>query len=214
MTPQVPEQLLHRGRRLKMCADPLDAYFARLPKARRPHFLSTSSCCHRGYVGTWEIRDGRLLLVALEGLLEREGRAVEADLGMALPWLLGPLHARWLTDELRCPEGRLLQYAHMSAYGSLYERDRLFWVEKGQLKGEYLRLNPPEPVVYRIAEDGTRGLYGSDGWKEIRLPDPLAEDDEPQGWKLWGRPPEGEEDYVIGAWCTYPPQLSQPGADG
>jgi hypothetical protein len=52
------------------------------------------------------------------------------------------------------------------------ERDRWFRVDKGQLMGEYVTLNPPPPVTYRIESDGSRKCVKL-GWPETEPPDPL-----------------------------------------
>lgn len=201
MTAQIPELLLHRSMRLDLCAQPLYDYLIRLPKTRRPDFEWTSTACHRGYIGTWEIRDGHLYLVALEGLLKTPAGFVEADLRAAFPWVKEALPANWVTGRLRCPEGRLVSYKH-AGYASRYERDRLFDFERGRLVAEWLVLNPPDPIVYRIDEHGGRTCFdcmcSSD---ECVLPDPLADCDITEAHKVWGRPPviedDEEEGYVL-----------------
>lgn len=213
MTAQVPEILIHRGIRLNLCVAPLGNYLNRLPKRRRPEFVSTCTACHRGYVGTWEIRDGYLHLVALEGLIRTPDGFAETDLRAALPWLKDTLRATWLTDRVRCPEGRLVSYIH-HAYASQYERDRIFEFERGRLISEWVVLNPPEPIIYRIDADARRTCVdGLCSWDEVIRPDPLGEDDFTQVYKLWNRPPAVEEDdngaeaeYVIAAACIHPPR--------
>lgn len=199
MTAQVPEILEHEGRTHAMCAAPLCYYLDRLRKTRRPRFHWTSSACHRGYVGRWAIRDGRLCLVELDGWLEQGDRLVPASMETAFPWLKGPLRAHWLSDMVCCPEGRLLHYSHY-ARGSRYERDRIFRFEKGVLTRHYLRLNPPEPLLYRIEPGGSRTCI-EDMVEETVLPDPFGPDEEPECHRFWGRPPEGDEEagYMIAA---------------
>ncbi len=105
----------------------------RLPRKRRPEFVRTTTACYRGYIGTWEIRDDRLFLVGIERLLRTPEGIVDATMGNALPWVKdGALAANWVSDGLRCPEGRLICYAH-AMFQSRYERDRVFEFEKGRL---------------------------------------------------------------------------------
>lgn len=207
MTAQVPEILFYKGNRLDLCAQPLSGYLRKRPESRRPEFMWRSTACWRGYVGTWRIDEGRLFLLDLQGVIRTEAGPVEARLATAMPWLRPPVPATWYTGELRCPEGRLLDYVH-AGYASLYERDRIFHVEKGEIVAEWLRINPPPPLVYRIAPDGTRVRKAWMAEMAYELEDPFAPDEMPVGHKIWGIPPEDrdadEEDgsrddgYVIG----------------
>lgn len=190
MTAQIPDRLIHRGRTLDLCARLLDDYLMRLPKSRRPIFLPESTAHWRGYLGTWEFRDGRLLLTAVEGWFHLGGgEPREASLDACFPWLHGrPLHARWVTEELRCPEGRLRAYVH-AGFASEYERDRIFVVRRGMLIEEWLVYNPPAPLHYQIQPDGARRYYaGPSARPEHEAPDPFPADAPVEPWRLWGDP--------------------------
>lgn len=200
MTAQVPEILIHQGRELALCETPLHSYLVKLRKNVRPRFVWPSTACWRGYVGRWEIQDGSLWLVGLESVLETATGVIDATLADALPWLKPPVKATWFTGELRCPEGRLLTYVH-HGFSSDYERDRLFWVEKGKVEGEWVRLNPPPPVYYSIDAEGRRSCVERPWPGAAIIEDPLGDEEELAGWKIWGRPlpPEDEEPgYVLG----------------
>ena len=202
MTAQVPERLLYRGMALDLTADPLRQYLMRLKKNNRPDFISTSTACWRGYIGTWEFREGMLCLVGLSAVVQRDGREVEADLDTVFPGAQGCLRATWLTDLLRCPEGRLVQYAH-NAFASVYERDRCFAVRHGRLEQECVRLNPPPPLFYRIDEQGQRQCVGSFMASEA-IDDPLEGRPFTDAHLVWGREPEGDagEGYVLGGYVV------------
>lgn len=74
------------------------------------------SACWRGYVGTWEIRDGRFYLVAVSGRFTlREGEPILAD---------------WFSGVLCVPKGALLRYVHMG-FGSVYEQELQIRIERG-----------------------------------------------------------------------------------
>ena len=75
MTAQIPDILIHRGERLSLCATPLDDYYSSTRK-RRPPFVRPSTACYRGYVATWEIREGKVYLVGIEGELARGRKEV------------------------------------------------------------------------------------------------------------------------------------------
>ena len=200
MTAQYPEILIHRGQSHNLCEQPLREYLARLRRRDRPVFGWPSSACLRGYVGTWEFRDDHLCLVGLDALLRINGRDTSADLDRAMPWAKGCLRATWVNELLRCPEGRLLCYVH-AMYASTYERDRWFKVQDGRLVGEYVTLNPPEKITYRIEADGRR-VCVDDLWQESEIPDPLEGREFSDAHLVWGvapTPVEGEEDYLIAA---------------
>jgi hypothetical protein len=90
-------------------------------------------------------------------------------------------------------EGRLLTYIH-AGYASRYERDRLFRFEGGKLVDEFLVLNPPDEIVYRIAADGSRTCVEGMVPGDAELPDPLGEADVSSVYDVWGKRPDDEED--------------------
>lgn len=79
-----------------------------------------STACWRRYLGTWELRDGHLYLVALEGRY-----ALTGD---------GPLAADWFTGVLRVQQGEMLHYVHMG-FGSVFERELHIRIERGRETG-------------------------------------------------------------------------------
>jgi len=78
--------------------------------------LALSTACWRHYLGTWEIREGRLFLVQLRGLWKLEGAE--------------PLFADWFTGVLKVPQGQMLQYAHFG-FETVYEQDLFIEIENG-----------------------------------------------------------------------------------
>jgi hypothetical protein len=68
MTDQISEILHYQGRKQRMCTEPLGDYFALA--SIEPRFEVSCTALWRGYVGEWEIREGRLYLVKLTGTLE------------------------------------------------------------------------------------------------------------------------------------------------
>lgn len=67
MTAQYSEILHYDGTQHAMCDEPLGLYFSLTGIDHE--FVSNSSALWRGYVGTWEILDGRLYLIGLKGKL-------------------------------------------------------------------------------------------------------------------------------------------------
>lgn len=87
-------------------------------EATNPLIFSTA--CWRRYIGTWEIKDGCLYLVAITGQYKIVGDE--------------PILADWFTGVVRFPEGKLLHYVHMG-FGSVYEFEMHIRIEKGKIMG-------------------------------------------------------------------------------
>jgi hypothetical protein len=133
MTAQIAEMLHYEGEWHSMCTTPLDDYFTLNGIA--PTFAYNCSALWRGYVGRWEIVDGRLYLRELHGLLD-DGR--EASLASVFPDHPYRVFAHWFSGTLRIPQGARLQYVHMG-FGSTYERDLLLEIERGILMKAHVR---------------------------------------------------------------------------
>lgn len=212
MTAQIPDILNHRGTTLDLCHDVLRSYLGRLRKDRRPAFYAASTACWRGYVATWEIRDGVLHLVGLDGTVATPQGFAPITLAEAFPWAGETIAATWYSGEVRCPEGRLRCYVH-HAFASEYERERVLYFENGRLLSEHLVVNPPLPIIYRIAPDGTRTCVEGFGYFAEDLPDPLEGRDLRDAHLVWGKVPDDDDDeegYCIGGYLTLPPPDPQP----
>ena len=85
-------------------------------KVKSDDMIIYSTACWRQYVGTWEIKDGRLYLVGLKGRFKYVGDE--------------PLFADWFTGVLRIPRGENIIYVHMG-FGSVYEKELHVKVENG-----------------------------------------------------------------------------------
>jgi hypothetical protein len=75
-----------------------------------------STACWRHYRGSWEIKDGRFYLTALEG----KYRLIGSD----------PLFADWFTGVIRISKGKVLHYTHMG-FGSICEEEIHIKIERG-----------------------------------------------------------------------------------
>ncbi len=134
MTAQAPDVLILDGEALPLFTNPLEAHLEQCV-GERP-FVSRHTANWRGYVATWEIRDGALWLVRLRGwhisLRPRTPVAPTEE----LPGLDGPdvplsqlfagqagaVKATWYSGTLRVPKGERLAGLHMG-YLALYERE-------------------------------------------------------------------------------------------
>lgn len=208
MTAQVPDILIIRGKRHILFSDPLRKLLHSTRKTNRPKLKSTSTACYRGYVALWEIRDEHLYLLDLNGFVEQHERVIPINLERAMPWLKRPVLAKWVSGELRCPEGRLVSYVH-HPFQSEYERDRILSVDKGVVLNEELRINPPEPIWHSIAADGSRTRL-DERWGQP-AEDLFAPNETPTGHRYWGQPMEGpepepnEDHNHVACWFGTPP---------
>lgn len=133
-TAQQADLIVIDGETLALLSNPFEQY----RRSQHPDLDlhapdSTGSICiqsgnHRGYVATFRIRDGRLLLdeIVSPACIDREERSLRRmffDRDEAVP-------AEWFTGVLVVPVGERVAYAHLG-YGSVYQRYRLHRVEKG-----------------------------------------------------------------------------------
>ena len=137
MTAQISEQLIFEGQKVPLLTNPLNDYFSL--GGRDPGFESTSTALWRGYVGTWEILNDRMYLVALHGSLKS---GEDADLESVFPGFAHRVFAHWFSGTLRIPQGKRLEYVHMG-YGSTFERDLFLDIERGVI------------VATRVCHNGT-----------------------------------------------------------
>ncbi len=135
MTAQKAEKLYYDGQLLSMRTHPLGAYFAL--KGRYPDFDSSETALGRGYVGTWEIVEGRLYLIDLVGGL-RDGGVVTME--TFFPGSADRVFAHWYSGTLRVWQGKLLRYVH-HGYASSYERDLLIEIENGVVTSTKVQQN-------------------------------------------------------------------------
>ena len=129
MTAQIGENLSYEG----PCRNDVELTIALVFRTgrHRKGFEANCTALWRGYVGTWEIRDGRLYLAGLDGTLQDGSRATVATFFPDYP---DRVFAHWYSGTLRVPQGKLLDYVH-GGYGSTYEDDLLITIEKGMVSG-------------------------------------------------------------------------------
>lgn len=127
MTAQIHETLIYEGEATSMTTcPPLPAQHPRLVAVAAPYATERegvpsvvfSTACWRRYLGTWEVKDGRLYLKGVAGLYELSGGE--------------PLFADWVSGWLVVPRGELLNYVHMG-FESVYERELHLRFEAGVL---------------------------------------------------------------------------------
>jgi hypothetical protein len=138
MTAQVSDCLTIEGNTYPLAAEPLARWLERRQN-RHIRFKRLTSACWRGYVGAWEVIDDRLYLMSIRG----ESTAGDAlGIEQLFPGASKRVFADWVTNELRCPMGRLLTYSH-AGYSSIYERDLCLSFSQGVLIGQRVVKNKP-----------------------------------------------------------------------
>ena len=134
MTAQVTEDLLYKNHRLSMCDEPLALWISK--NKEKCNFGTTSSACWRGYVGTWQVIDNHLYLIELSAVSQNGDSLSLSDVFDGQE----KVFAHWFNGEVRCPEGKLLNYVH-GGYASTYEKDIFLTFEKGVLVSERTKVN-------------------------------------------------------------------------
>lgn len=135
MTAQVSESLVINGKKLRMCACPLDDFLE--VNSTRWQFAANCSACWRGYIGTWEIVENRLYLKAIEGELTN---GQEACLETLFPGYPDGAFAHWFSGTIRCTIGKMLNYVH-GGFASKFERDLFMEFKRGVLVSERIVVN-------------------------------------------------------------------------
>jgi hypothetical protein len=163
MTAQIAERLRYEDQDLSMCTNPLSDFFAM--GGANPGFESNCSALWRGYIGSWEIIDGRLYLTVISGTLESGS---EASLTTIFPDFPDRVFAHWYSGTIRIPQGKQLEYVHMG-YGSTFERDLFLDLERGIVKKTRVRHNgeaesETSPEGYEVGAMTVFPRANRDGW--------------------------------------------------
>ena len=134
MTSQIPERILIKGKPHWLHAQPLYRLLAsRRTNIRAPD--ARTSACHRQYVGTWEIVDGMLMLVALSTYGDKERPLSDTMRNWFLrlvPTDRFPVPVTWFNGRLRIPIGpKLVQGFH--GWSSWFTRERVITCRQGKV---------------------------------------------------------------------------------
>ncbi|UDF31042.1 UNVERIFIED_ORG: hypothetical protein LHK14_06845 [Roseateles sp. XES5] len=192
MTSQVPERILLDGKPHWLYEEPL----APLLKRRRTRVEApegTTTACHRQYVGTWSITDGRLWLACLSTFGWDElplSDAMRAWFLRLVPTDRFPVSAGWFTGCLRIPTGPMLVQG-FHGWSSWFTRERVITCRKGK--------------VVRDREVDTLAILERAMRRNDRLKHSLDPDDTPGGPLAWLT----DEDYehLNGDW--WPPEWTE-----
>ena len=159
MTAQAPDIITVKGETHSLLTNPLEMYreMYRHDMVFFESYLGTA--CWRGYIAEWEVDDGKLFLLKVNGFVSytdehsqpliingkficRSDNLREHKVPATLSELFGPerdrVPATWYTGELRIPQGEMTEYVH-HAYASEYSGYLIIPVENGVCgKGEHV----------------------------------------------------------------------------
>jgi hypothetical protein len=153
-TAQVADVLVLDGEKVPLHTNPLQPYLDANPESV-PKFSPGSTANWRGYVATFAIRNGMLIVDRVEvsrwekaAGREESVRRVE-DVVTRVFGGRDDVPATWYTGVLVIPRGRLVNYVHMG-YGSTYERYTVIRVQSGHVL-QRLDMTAEEFDAYRKA---------------------------------------------------------------
>lgn len=130
MTAQTHEKLILNGRKTSMAScPPLPKNHPRVIELTEEEIIEEikknprvgdvfNTACWRGYIGTWEIKNGQFYLVNIIGRYKMIGSE--------------PIPADWVSGVIRIPKGEMLYYEHMG-FASVYEEELYLKIEKGKV---------------------------------------------------------------------------------
>ena len=135
-TAQRGDLLLLDGKKYTIFTNPLEPYLER-HRDRLPETTVVSTGLWRGYVATWEVKDGHLLLVDVAMLksVKSGEKDWSTELSSVMPQMFPgekAVAADWFSGHIIIPNGKLVRYVHMG-YASIYKRYIMLRVEKGVL---------------------------------------------------------------------------------
>ena len=139
-TGQVPDYLIYKGDTIAIFSNPLEQYFKLTGKQDLVDFVGCGGTnCWRGYKAIWELKNDSLFLRQIGSCnyscgLEINNANLEKMFGTK------NVYASWFTGQINAPKGKLVQYIHMG-YGSIYEEEQVFSINKGQLKSIKIKSN-------------------------------------------------------------------------
>ena len=120
MTAQIREKLRYEDKIYHLAAEPLHPYLVE----HKIKFVSSSTACWRGYVGSWLIENDHLYLVDLKAYIPSDNSRWGGE-EVGLEYLFpnqDKVFAEWFSGVLRVPHGEMIRYVHQG-YASIYEKE-------------------------------------------------------------------------------------------
>ncbi len=171
-TAQIPDELIYNGDTLSIFANPLEQ-LPEIENLRDKLFGDKEECgltsCWRGYQAIWQITNNQLYLVGIYSCCSYENK-IHADLEKLFgeKYVNGKVKADWVTEEILSPQGKLIHYVHMG-YESIYEREVVFKIEKGSLKGTitYDNSKSRQSEFSRNSDKLNKYIYNNIRWNQL-----------------------------------------------
>ncbi|WP_051197755.1 hypothetical protein [Flavobacterium soli] len=136
-TAQYPDKIVYQGTEYSLQTNPLEKYFKKHPE-KRPKGGVMSSACWRGYVATFEVLDGKLLIKKLEIEIRDKDKKNGYSWKNVLEETFPDTTERftdWFSGLLILPHGKLINYVHLD-YGSTFENYILLNIKNGAINKE------------------------------------------------------------------------------
>lgn len=130
-TTQEPDIIKFKGQYENMRSWPFESYYSS-PKQRPAFFKPQHTACWRGYVATWEVKNGYLFLLALR-TSTIPGKGEEIQLSKIESHWKSRVKADWFTGIVKIPKGTGL---HSARNESLYGQTLLLDIRKGKVVRE------------------------------------------------------------------------------
>jgi hypothetical protein len=142
-TAQRGERLIYQGKTNRLATLPLEPYLKkhnlRLSQVSPPKKYMMRTSCWRGYVGTWQIKDGHLWLVSAEHVDGTQVQLTKVFTNQA-----PPIKATWYSGTLHVTQGKMLRYVH-GRFASKFERNIYIKIKEGKVISEEVQENKPAP---------------------------------------------------------------------
>jgi hypothetical protein len=100
MTTQAKDLLFFNNQVFQIAAQPLEPYLSEAEA--KPGFVIPSTACWRGYCCSWELKNDRLFLVALNAYLKNDQ---QAGIEILFPGQK-EVFAEWFSGKIRIPDGK------------------------------------------------------------------------------------------------------------
>jgi len=136
-TAQYPDKIIYQGKEYNLDTNPLEPYFEKNPD-KRPKGGMMSTALWRGYVATFEIRDGQFFLKDIQIEVPDATKQYSYKWQSVMDSVFkqdSAVKIDWFSGLLVMPYGKLVNYVHMG-YGSTYEKYILVEVANGDFKKE------------------------------------------------------------------------------
>ena len=131
-TAQIPDAIEINGVKYRLNTNPLEKYLAEI-KWKKPENASISSANWRGYLATWKVEAGNLLLTDMTISVPSETKKHSySDVSILKDVFPDKkeIVAVWYSGALIVPHGEMTNYVHMG-YGSSYENYIVLRINKG-----------------------------------------------------------------------------------